>query len=210
MEPSRRSIGGESMTAKRDLKKLVRARQARTGERYTTALEHVRGAKPASSIPVLELIDLTDQARALGFVVGAGMFSDLAEDVDGRAALERLREVLRATADDATTLLLRSVLLEGRPLPRPTGSVHEGLAEGRRFLARARAGIAGVSDSGRMIALAVEGKHGVETVVGLLWSPPPLGFRPGGPTLVLRSPRTLIPDISDTALMLLRSGWGPP
>jgi hypothetical protein len=197
------------MTARKDLKKLVRARQARTGERYTTALEQVIADRP-SPIPVIELVDLSEEARALGMVARVGMFSDAAARIDGRAALERLREVLRATAGDPATHLFRSVLLDGEPLPPPSRNVHLTLEEGRQFLARARAGLAGVSESGRMIALAVAGRQGPQTVVGLLWEPRPLGPLAGGPSLVLRLPDPFLPESAEIAVMLLRAGWRTP
>jgi hypothetical protein len=189
------------MTNRRDLKKLVRARQARTGERYTTALEHVLARRPA--ISVLELIDLTEEGKALGLRGQMGIFSDLAERVDGRAALERLRAILHATADDPATSQLRSVLLDGQPPAAPSRGVYQRLEEGRRFLARARAGLGGVSESGKMIAFGVGG----EIAVGLLWGPPPLPGVSGHSALVLRSPEILLPESTETAVMLLGAGW---
>jgi hypothetical protein len=197
-------IERKSMTTKRDLKKLVRARQARTGERYTTALEHVLDDRPA--ISVVELVDLTEEGKAVGLRGRIGIFSDLAERVDGRAALERLRAILDATADDPSMGQLRSVLLAGQPPAPPLHGVHQMLEEGRRFLARARAGLAGVSDSGKMIAFTVE----AETVVGLLWGPPPLPGVTGRPALVLRSAEAFLPESAEIAVMLLRGGWRTP
>jgi hypothetical protein len=195
------------MTAKRDLKKLVRARQERTGERYTTALEHVR--TPGHPIPVLELVDLSAQARAVGLVGRVGMFSDLAERVDGGVVIERLRQVLEATDGDEATALLRSVLLQGRTPPPPDRPGRAALEGALSFLAHARAGLAGVSEGGRMIAFAVAGPDGPQTVVGVLWTRPTLASVPEPPLFVLRTPEPFLGTETMLA-MLLRAGWTSP
>jgi hypothetical protein len=192
------------MTSKRDLKKLVRARQARTGERYTTALQHVVDQRPA--IPVLELVDLTAEGQALGFRGRIGMLSDLAERVEGRSVLERLRAILRETADDPATGQLRAVLFQGQPPSPPSENALQLFQEGRRFLARAREGLGGVSAGGKMIAFTAGG----EMVVALLWGPLPVPGAPDRALLLLRSPGTFLDESSDGAVMLLRAGWKAP
>jgi hypothetical protein len=181
------------MTVKRDLKKRVRARQARTGERYTTALEHVLAEKQPSAVEVVEMVDLSALAAELGMLGRVLMYPHLRERVDARTTLRRLREVLLATADEPGTVLFRAVLLEGKPLPPPSPSMvgpgysalHmalmyvgglrlpramavELMSEGARFLVRARAGLGGASPDGRMLAFPVEGRACLESVVGLL------------------------------------------
>jgi hypothetical protein len=180
------------MTVKRDLKRRVRARQALTGERYTTAREQVLAEKPSSAVPVVEMVDLSAIAAELGLHGRTLMFPHLAEQVEARAALERIREVLLATAQDPGTLLFRTALLEGKPIPPPEPEtddrrealVHlalmyggtlkvvrgtEMLSEAARFLTRARAGLGGVSNNGRIIAVPVQGRQQLENVVALLW-----------------------------------------
>jgi hypothetical protein len=180
------------MTVKRDLKKRVRARQARTGERYTTALEHVLAEKPAPAVEVVEMVNLSALAAELGMHGRVLMHPHLADRVDPRTTLQRLRAVLLATEDEPGTRLFRAVLLEGKPLPpaswssldRPYSAVHVALmygglrlpggyttdlvSEGARFLVRARAGLGGVTPNGMMLAFPVEGRAGLQSVVGLL------------------------------------------
>lgn len=165
------------MTRKRDLKRRVRERQERTGESYTTARRQVlaRAAPPESPahspvIPVVEMISLTSEAERLGFACRVVIASTLAGRVEPTAVLERVRDALRATADDPGTSFLRAVVLGGEaapPRPRP-GS----LAEVQRFIARAHAGIGGVSDSGSLMALPVDAAGGSVMVIAHV------GFRP--------------------------------
>jgi hypothetical protein len=199
------------MTVKRDLKKRVRARQARTGERYTTALEQVLAQRGEAGVPVVELVDLTPLAAELGLHGRVVMFPDLAERIDAREALERIKEVLLATEEDDAPRLFRSVLLRGEPLPPLTdhplhprdAAVHIAMlhgasralaaavtpSESMRFLVRARAGVGGASENGMMLAVPVAGKKGLENVVCLLWGILPFPLpHPWPPTVVLRSP----------------------
>jgi hypothetical protein len=63
------------MTKKRDLKRLVRERQERTGESYTTERRQVvahaapaaAGPEPSPVIPVIEMVSFTAEAKRLGF-----------------------------------------------------------------------------------------------------------------------------------------------
>jgi hypothetical protein len=160
------------MTAKRDLKKRVRARQARTGERYTTALQHVTADRPGGGdrVPVVELVDLSAQAAEAGLTGRIVMFPELAERIDPAAGLRRLHDVLVGTRADPAMEAFRAILLEGRDpksVPRPTGGL--GLQGIKRFLDRARAGIGGVSDGALILALPVQGREKLETVLCLLW-----------------------------------------
>ena len=196
------------MTRKRDLKKRVRERQTRTGERYTTALQEVqsrRGVGPSSREPmsVIELLDFSEQAARLGLKCEVSIFPDLAERVDGAAALERLRDVLIATADDPATEPLRAVMLRGEWPALLVQSVFDLTSDGRRFMSRARAGIGGVSESGRMLAISIAGRQGPEMVVCLLWHWLWVGQAPllqpvllrREPRVILAGPMTLFPGV---------------
>jgi len=163
------------MTAKKDLKRRVRERQARTQESYTAALAHVRaGARP--KVPVTELNDVTELAAELGIRCRVSAYPG----IDERPALEKVRDALRATAGDPETERLRAALFENRApndgLSWQVTDLYGLLEKTRRFLARARAGIGGVS--GHLIAVHV----GDTPVVGVLWAMP--GTRP--PLFVLR------------------------
>lgn len=136
------------MTQQRDLKRRIRERMAKTGESYTAARSQIVEHKPPV-IPVIEPIDVTEEAVALGLKCKA-----LAIDgIDARRALGRLHDVLVST-DDADLEPLRAVALWGRrPVP-----ARWSIAEARKFLARARAGIAGVGPNGWLLAYLVDGE----------------------------------------------------
>jgi len=167
------------MTAKKDLKKLVRDRQLRTGESYTTALQHVLRQRPEeappeaepaerSPVPVVEIADLSEDAARLGLRCRVTIDAALAARIDGSALLARIRDLLIATAGDPATERFQAVVLRGeQPIAPPRSFA--ALEEGRRFLARARAGLGGVSPSGWAMALNVEGRAGLETVLCVVW-----------------------------------------
>jgi hypothetical protein len=176
------------MTQQKDLKRRIRERMAKTGESYTTARAHVLGERPPTQvsppppspiaevlgpnrgrgIAVVEPVDVTEEAVALGLKCKA-----LAIDgIDARRALGRLHDVLSST-DDADLEPLRAVALWGRrPVP-----ARWSIAEARKFLARARAGIAGIGPNGWLLAYIVDGEL-VLASVSL--------SRGGAPTLWLR------------------------
>jgi hypothetical protein len=157
-----------SMTARRDLKRRVRERQGHTGESYMTALRQVLDQRP-SAVPVVELIDLSEVADALGIRCRVRMAPALADRIDAVGALRRLRAALVATERDPAFHLMRRVVLYGEsPVTRPSIDIDAG----RRFIARVRAGIGGISEHGRLLALIVDGRRGPEMVVLMLWLSP--------------------------------------
>jgi hypothetical protein len=242
------------MTVKRDLKKRVRARQEQTGERYTTALEQVKaeraggeaagtpggsggsgGSGGEATVPVIEMVDLTPTAQFLCLHGRVLMYPHLAERVDPRATLLRIRDALIATKGDPASELLRRALLEGKPIPeqaldprsrRETAvqfalmygatlkvppEMSDRLSDSARFLARARAGLGGISVDGRMLALPVPGHQGIENVVALLWGPWKV---PGMPhvrpqTLMLGSADQMLEETGDLAEMVKKHGRQP-
>ena len=151
------------MTAKRDLKRRVRERQARTGESYMTALRHVRDQRP-NAVPVVEMIDLSEVAAALGIQCRVRLSPTLADRIDAVGVLRRLRDGLAATSRDPAFELMRRVVLRGEPVTARLAGTEIGL----RFMTRVRAGIGGISEDGRMLALTVDGRRGSEMVVFLL------------------------------------------
>ena len=169
------------MTAKRDLKRRVRERQGRTGESYMTALRQVLDQRP-SVVPVVEMIDLSEVGAALGIQCRVRMAPVLAGRIDAVGALRRLREALIATERDPAFDLMRRVVMHGEAsVLRPNG-----LDAGRRFLARVRAGIGGISEHGRLLALVVDGRHSPEMIVFMLWLAP-VHYVRYRPSLVLAS-----------------------
>jgi hypothetical protein len=170
------------MTMKKDLKRRVRERQARTGESYSAARAKVVAAAPAAAgapapadapaptpaagmIAVEEVIDLTAHAAPLGIKCRVGVSSRIASRIDAPRALEHIRDALLATEDDPETRTLRAVVLRGElpPLGRPRP--HDWLEATRRFVQRVRAGIGGISDHGTMLALHLPATTGATLLV---------------------------------------------
>lgn len=168
------------MTAKKDLKERVRARQEQTGERYTTALERVRrqGAKKRRAI-VVDVPDLTEIAAALGLKSRAYCsfaFWNQSQRDDERASiarsvLRRLVEVLRATETDPSTALLRGALLHGKKLPSSRAFALWRGGQLRAFIARLRLGVRGTSSDGQAIAFEAPDPRGGTPIVAvaMLW-----------------------------------------
>jgi hypothetical protein len=145
------------MTKNRNLKRRVRERQARTGESYVTARRHVVAAAPEparSTVPVIELIDLSDRARQIGLRCWIMMWPSLAERIDPPAVLARLRDALVASADDPEARPIVQLAIAGQP-PRPARKVSIDRDELRRLLRKACAGLGGFSKDGRMLAFGV-------------------------------------------------------
>ena len=141
------------MTKKKDLKRRVRARQAKTGESYTSALAHIREPR----IP--EAPDATKEALAEGLSCTAVVTPELRAMGDLRPLFARVREVLEALASPACGPLLR-----GEPSPRRIPEMKDTL-EARRFLAAVRKGERGFSRDGRLLALEWRG----HVIVGSIW-----------------------------------------
>jgi len=122
------------------------------------------------ALDVTELVDLTEIAEPLGIKCTVGMFAGLAEHVEAARLLERLRDALVATESDPALHRMRSVVLHGEQ--RHIAVTHETVQAAVRFMARARAGIAGLDETGEMLAMTVAGRHAVVTVVFALWRRP--------------------------------------
>lgn len=167
------------MTAKRDLKRRIRARQARTNESYTTARRHVLaardgdGAATRTPIDVAEVIDLSEPARELGYACAVVVYPTVADAVEPAQALVAVRTALLAIGADAPTAILRDLVLRG-VAPR-----HHRVTRDPQFLERARAGLTGVSSDGRVLAVHVQGRTQMVTVLAAVWR--------ATPTLVLAS-----------------------
>jgi hypothetical protein len=179
------------MTAKRDLKKRIRDRAARTGERYTAARQHVLGPGEPAGVPFIELRDMSKQAARLGIQCPTYMFPGVADRVDGPALLAHIRDCLRATERDRATDILRAVILDGEhltiedsrvslmlhqvvPIMRAVSTRQILPTHGDTFFARARAGIGGISEGGTMLALPFSGEQGLEMIICMVWMSPPL------------------------------------
>lgn len=193
------------MTAKKDLKRRVRERQAQTGESYVTARRHVTAAAPTleaapPSAPVIEVdetVDLTEQGAALGFHCRIHSTSKLGALVSHEALLRHIRTIVDATSEDPDMKHFRDVILRGqRPSVPPRHP--DWLDATRRFVNRALAGIGGLSEWGNMLAFTHE-----KTIVLAN-----IGFRPPNrvmsdvpPRLVLSA---LVEDGYSTSLLYIR------
>jgi hypothetical protein len=191
------------LTQQKDLKRRIRERMEKTGESYTTARAHVlaeRGptsvippdasplsellASPPGRIPVVEPVDVTDVAVELGMKCKV-----LVNDgIDARSALGKLLDVLART-EDVDLIPFRLVALVGRrPVP-----ARWGIVEMRTFVARARAGIAGVGPNGWLLAYVSDGI--IVLAMVSIW-------RDGTPTIFLR--RADAAAIDEVALNAIR------
>jgi hypothetical protein len=149
------------MTDRKDFKRRVRERQARTGESYTTARMQVESRRPGA-VPVVETVDVGEAARALGLRCHVVIASTLLDLLDAELVLGRIRDALIGTDSDPATELMRAVALRGE---HPLGVRRHALMAGRlrdwndgdlrRFLTRARAGIGGVSERHHVLALTI-------------------------------------------------------
>jgi len=156
------------MTVKRNFKRRVRERQARTGESYVTARRHLLtsrpalapeddeadpedGDPPARGISVVELIDVSAEARRVGLACRVLMFPSLVERFGPGRVLGRLHDLLVTTAGDPAIARLTRLALDGVvPEPRRAGMYDSDAL--RRFLRRALAGLGGTLDDGATLA----------------------------------------------------------
>lgn len=176
------------MTQQKDLKRRIRERMAKTGESYTAARAHVLAERPPpeaydataeparTSIAVVEPHHLTEEAVALGLPCKV-----LAtEGFDARRALRQLHDIL-VTTDDADLDVMRAAVLRGeRPRwtsGRRPGPLRWSIEEVRKFLVRAKAGVAGVGPQGWLLAFVCDGVMLLATLSLM---------RGGGPTVWLR------------------------
>ncbi|MEO7734571.1 MAG: hypothetical protein ABIY55_26685 [Kofleriaceae bacterium] len=161
-----------------------------------TAAGAPSGESSAGPIPVVELVDVSDVAAAVGLTCRATVMPALLERVGATALLVQLRDVLRTTAGDPAFATLRAAALLGeRPSLEPGALRARGHSavvpdDTLRFAARVRAGVGGITSNGRSLAFSVTGRTAAELVVFSLWLlPPPYDQRP--PALLITTPDQL-------------------
>jgi hypothetical protein len=142
------------MTANRDLKRRVRDRQAETGESYMTALQQVLAQRPSSlsrSILTVEFIDVSEAAEVAGLRCRVSASPPVAHGVDVAQTLAAFRQMLVTTQLDPSLRVMRTVALRGdnAQYELTAASFQESVA----FVRRLRAGLGGVAEHGRMLAL---------------------------------------------------------
>ncbi len=173
------------MTDKKNLKKRVRERQEKTGERYSTALAHLRAqareeepVSPSANTAPKQRIKIEepwDPAVTREAGLQCPVFAD--EGLKARTAplvptaLFQLAEVLRATSTHPSTQHFRRMVLHGERYSLPLGP--ELFTEIMEFGAQLRLGMRGASASGRYLAFDVTlpGRSPVLVVALLMTSP---------------------------------------
>lgn len=185
------------MTDRRDLKRRIRARMAKTGESYTTARKHVleagdeappAPAAPASRVPVIEMFEVTELAARVGLRCEVAFSSSVPPRLDRERVLARIRDALLGTEADPQTEVLRAGVLRGELAGKlkaagshPVLEMYRGT---RQFLKRAAAGIGGVSEGGTLLALVVD----EQPIVCVLSRRGRVGEPPGDPWLMVTTP----------------------
>jgi hypothetical protein len=181
------------MTAKKDLKKRVRARQALTGEPYTAALQSILFKQNPL---VTELADVSLLAQEHGIVARVNATHTLAKDgevqADERAflhtALRTLSALLREKLTDPKLgKLARALLLGQVPAFDSTARQTHLLS----FLRDLGAGLRGVSQDGAALAFSVEHEGRRIDLVVHFFGPLPNGV-----------PRVLLSTVHDDWLKL--------
>lgn len=102
-----------------------------------------------------EMISLTDAGKKRGFRCEITFASSLMKLVDPERILDRMRTILDLTTEDADMERFRRVILHGERVASASIDRTEWFEDARRFLARARAGIGGLSVHGNILAFAV-------------------------------------------------------
>jgi hypothetical protein len=190
------------MTAKKDLKRRVRDRMERTGERYTEALEHMKaeaaGARPEAGDAAARRPSLIEQAppahdlAALATREGFECRAQVPErqwaaieKTEGdpqawfRSVFERLRQLLVASIGEPGPDAMRAYLVQNRGFGASTAGA---LWSFMPFMRKVDSGVRGISPDGTIAAIDVP-RAGGRTSLVLLWFFP-RGARP--PTLMVQ------------------------
>lgn len=178
------------MTAKKHLKQRVRERQEKTGERYSTALAHIRGQAPAVEQQVQP--EVTEWAKIEGLhctaFVTEPLWNSERASADRaawfRAAFARLRSLLLAVEGAPGTHALCSAILRGEPKTVSIPHTIQEVVEARRFMAEVRAGVRGVSRNGRLVAWDVPQPGGDPVTLMALCVVPPVMSEPPRPPIL--------------------------
>jgi hypothetical protein len=184
------------MTRKKDLKRIIRERQAKTGERYAAARAQVIAQRPSSEL-VIELDDCSELAREVGLRVQVRAASSLRPAA--RTILERIHAIA-SSGLQAAERLRRAVILGERPPLRDPRSALRLFNAWREFLRGVSLGFRGVSPDGVTLALDVELGGERRTVVAHVYARPA-----GEPVLLVNEWRAGREPVS-----LLASWFGAP
>jgi hypothetical protein len=169
-----------NVTDRRDFKRRVRDRQARTGESYLEARRHVAAAvQVRGAMAVVEMTDISDIATQLGFACKVSAQNEILALVPAQSLLRRLQAVLLLPeADDLEAM--RSVVFRAEIAPLAEDDEVRSVTKLWAFLARARAGVAGTFGSGRIIVL-----HDEQPLLFVSWPMVQLAIAKMTPRLVV-------------------------
>jgi hypothetical protein len=121
-----------------------------------------RLAASGGAVPVIELVDVSEEACRCNILCRVSMFPSLLARVDAAVVLTQLRDLLIATAEDPQMAVFSQLALTGRgPKSPPRLITPTNFDAVRRFLRHARAGLGGVSDDGLTLAFPVAGPGGL-------------------------------------------------
>lgn len=145
------------MTQRKDLKRRVRDRMAKTGERYAAALRQVQ----AKVEPELEADSyLLKSPLRCQLVASREVYRRVLPD-QGAALAERFAQVVRALEGDPSGVLFRRAAAGELAEPRPAVAVlrwRERFSERVRYAQRLELGLRGVSADGCILAFEDEGR----------------------------------------------------
>jgi hypothetical protein len=113
---------------------------------------------------VVELVDVTEEAKRFGLVCRVLMFPTLIDRIPPARVLGRLRDLLIATVGDPETAALAGLALTGQKPPPRRASLRSYQDLGQ-FLQRARAGLGGTLDDGSTLAFHVGDGDGIVPIL---------------------------------------------
>jgi ribosomal protein L24 len=176
------AIGGRTTSVELDFAQVepaeamaVQAEQPLIDRAISARATPVAAVAARAVVPVVELVDVSEEAKRVGVLCRAVMSSALAARAEPAEVLSRLRNLLIETAGDPQMLRFSQAALAGYapppvvPREPPLGSFEQQ----RRFVQRAQAGLGGVSDDGSLLAFHVAGRAGLALVCcSLSWREP--------------------------------------
>ena len=154
------------MTLRRTLKRRIRSRQEKTGESYAAARSQVLAARPRP-IPVVELHDVSPEARAAGIVCEVRATPLLAATTSLPKILRQLHTIL-AGATQGLAAMQRVALRGEADNPGQVGRLVESVAKLRAFADSLEQGLRGPGPGGRILAFDFELDGRVRAVLAQL------------------------------------------
>jgi hypothetical protein len=160
---------GWKMTQKKDLKRRVRERMEKTGERYAAALRQVKSKAKVKHEPGLEADQYLLKSPLRCQLVASRTVYRWALADGGRRLSERFAQVVKALDGDPAGVLFQRVIAGQQARPGADVRVmaldfKERLAERLRYARRLDLGLRGVSTDGCMLAFDYDGQLVVASI----------------------------------------------